>query len=455
MIPFRELIETFQAYAKVNPVVAGLAGIWTTGIITAVLIKFPRRVWAFLVRQFTTTLTIDNSDLGLSVANFAAFLTWFEDQEHSRWSRSFSMSGTYRESGNRYNESMVYGIGVGRHWFRWKHRMFFLEMENVEKAGTIRMLQRIHITMIGRSHKAMHEFVDAFRYRPDGDALGVYIWDGSWSRIADVPPRHLDTVIIDPKVKQELVDALDWYMDNKDWYVSRGLPYKHAVFLYGMPGNGKSSMIKALASKYGMNLCMANLNSLSDRELMRAVSSMPENSMLAFEDIDDVRVLHAREGMEANAIQKLKSKRSQDLSDRPTSRYEDHTLTVDMGALTLSGILNVFGGVVPLDNRIIFFTTNRPEILDAAFLRTGRIDQRVEVLNLTHREVHEYLKLMYKDTYFDYIHDRHDLPVFADISGSDLENLYIHNRDNIDAMVRAIPTSFTCAPLRNPVSAAH
>jgi mitochondrial chaperone BCS1 len=43
-------------------------------------------------------------------------------------------------------------------------------------------------------------------------------------------------------------------------------------------------------------------------------------------------------------------------------------------SITLSGFLNALDGVVASEERIIFMTTNHPEMLDPALIRPGRVD---------------------------------------------------------------------------------
>jgi hypothetical protein len=47
--------------------------------------------------------------------------------------------------------------------------------------------------------------------------------------------------------------------------------------------------------------------------------------------------------------------------------------------ITLSGLLNAIDGVTARDGRILFITSNKPDHLDAALLRPGRIDVREHI----------------------------------------------------------------------------
>jgi chaperone BCS1 len=49
----------------------------------------------------------------------------------------------------------------------------------------------------------------------------------------------------------------------------------------------------------------------------------------------------------------------------------------DQDILTLSYILNIIDGICDFDDRLLIITTNRPEDLDEALIRPGRIDMQI------------------------------------------------------------------------------
>ena len=64
------------------------------------------------------------------------------------------------------------------------------------------------------------------------------------------------------------------------------MPYHRGYLLYGPPGTGKTSLVSALAQRFGLSIYLINLNEFNDRTLIKAANDVPQNSLILFEDID-------------------------------------------------------------------------------------------------------------------------------------------------------------------------
>lgn len=60
-------------------------------------------------------------------------------------------------------------------------------------------------------------------------------------------------------------------------YLEHGIPYKRTFLLYGPPGCGKSSLIRAVASQFDCSVCMLSLadKELEDADLVTASRQNP------------------------------------------------------------------------------------------------------------------------------------------------------------------------------------
>ena len=168
--------------------------------------------------------------------------------------------------------------------------------------------------------------------------------------------RVFDSVILDNGVAEHIASDVGDFLHSKEWYSSRGIPYRRGYLLHGPPGTGKSSFVMALAGLMNYHIALLNLcdPSLTDERLQYLLSHAPPRSLLLLEDID---------GAVTSGI---------DLPGQ--SAPQAYT-----GRLTFSGLLNALDGVAASDERIIFMTTNRLDVLPPALIRPGRVDLKIYV----------------------------------------------------------------------------
>ena len=94
------------------------------------------------------------------------------------------------------------------------------------------------------------------------------------------------------------------------------------------------------------------------------MNSVPENSVILFEDIDCMKAGNRRQEAVGQKHALLLAADAQNAG-------------ADRGGVTLSGLLNVLDGFHAPDNVIFVMTTNDVAALDSALLRPGRIDYRL------------------------------------------------------------------------------
>lgn len=167
---------------------------------------------------------------------------------------------------------------------------------------------------------------------------------GDWQRRDDLPTRSLESVVLAQGQMERLRTDLEQFLGAEKEYVRRGLPWHRGYLLYGPPGCGKTSVIRALASALGLHLWYAPLSDLEkDTSLLNLISSVGPRSVLLLEDVD---VLHA-----------------------VRERNDDQ-----VAAVTMAGLLNALDGVATPHGLITFLTTNNRDVIDPALLRPGRVD---------------------------------------------------------------------------------
>jgi hypothetical protein len=168
---------------------------------------------------------------------------------------------------------------------------------------------------------------------------------GGWDKFDDLPPRPLDSVILAGGQLERLVGDVERFLAAEAEYVRRGIPWHRGWLLAGPPGTGKTSVARAVAGHFGMDIWFLPLSDVKrDGELLRHVGRVTPRSMLLIEDIDVFRAATERD----------------DGGD----------------GVTLSGLLNALDGIATPHGLLTVLTTNEPDVLDPAVARPGRIDLR-------------------------------------------------------------------------------
>ncbi|XP_022775346.1 AAA-ATPase At1g43910-like [Durio zibethinus] len=195
--------------------------------------------------------------------------------------------------------------------------------------------------------------------------LNIYTYNqerSRWESAVFKHPATFETLAMEPKLKQSIMDDLDSFMGRKDFFENVGRAWKRGYLLYGPPGTGKSSLVAAIANYMSYNIYDLQFQSVrNDADLRRILTSTTNRSILLIEDIDCSRKI---------SIDRVKVK----------DKQEKEGDSVDPG-VTLSGLLNFIDGLWSScgNERLIIFTTNHKEKLDPALLRPGRMDVHIHM----------------------------------------------------------------------------
>jgi hypothetical protein len=446
---FADLLAWYTTLLKSNPIAAGFVSMYGLGVATFVLRNIPARIWAFIKRNGTTTLYINNTAVGSNMESFNNFLRWYEGSYWARFSRTLSLNGGWMRSGTEIDSGTVVGIGDGSHFCMYKRRPVWVHRKRLDNNQSAHQLNyEISITVLGRRRKLINELIEEFRYRDTEGTTGVFMYDREWKRVGEVQQRPLHTVIMDPATKAKLVERVDAWLQAKQWHHDRGFIYKLTIMLHGIPGSGKSSLIRAMASHYKRDLCFLHLASHNDASLRDALMTAPARAIIAVEDFDDVTAIHARRGFKTGLYQGrlpnpkvtldepagpgpgIRVSEVQSRSNEEEGEPDNDLLKM---GVTLSGMLQCLDGVLSLDGKILCLSTNRPEVFDQALVRKGRINETFEIGALQSPQIHEYITLMYPDLDYDRSIQ------FEAIAGCDLEDHYLQTLNAPHALIDALP----------------
>ena len=209
------------------------------------------------------------------------------------------------------------------------------------------------------------------------------------------------------KQKQNLINKIDFFINNKEWYNYQGKPYTLGLGLSGPPGTGKTSIIKSIATKLDRHLVVIPLNKIKTTAEFTAAfyenrytkankqnSIGFKNKILVFEDIDCMSdIVYSRDNDKPSTpIEDDKKEPSQSqLITTVIKACKDDNFeplkslkTDDDDKLTLSFILNIIDGIRETPGRIIIISSNHYDKLDKALVRPGRIDMCLNMELSTH-----------------------------------------------------------------------
>ncbi|KAL9104635.1 MAG: hypothetical protein Q9163_000439 [Psora crenata] len=157
-------------------------------------------------------------------------------------------------------------------------------------------------------------------------------------------------------VKEYLEEAIIWPFKSPDEMVRLGIQPTNGLLLYGPPGCSKTMTAKAVATESGLNFIAvkgAELLNMYVGESERAIRDLfakaraVSPSIIFFDEIDAIGA--SRDGGHQSGV---------------------HTVTT---------LLNELDGIDDVKNVFVLAATNRPEVLDPALTRPGRLDTMIYV----------------------------------------------------------------------------
>ena len=233
----------------------------------------------------------------------------------------------------------------------------------------------------------------------DGSTNGLPWYRQRYYRLLSHTPEQLGKApthdgsalgnLIFPRRVTELLREIELWRSNRDWYRSKGIPWKRGWMLYGPPGTGKTALARAFAEDLNMPIYVFNLAQMSNNELMKAWTDMQVNvpCIALIEDIDNV--FHGRENV---------ARKNSPLSFFMPKKDEDggggNKGSMGFSPLTFDCLLNCLDGVERSDGIFTIITTNDISKIDPAMgqprklpdgtqefisTRPGRIDKAVEL----------------------------------------------------------------------------
>ncbi len=222
-------------------------------------------------------------------------------------------------------------------------------------------------------------------------------------------------------LKQKLKEAVDWPLSHPKIFKRMGIRPPKGILLYGPPGCGKTLLARAVATE-----SKANFISIKGPELLSKWVGESEKA---------IREIFRKAKMAAPTIIFF------DEFDSIAPSRGRHTSDAGVSEKVLSQFLTELDGLESMKDIVVIAASNRPDILDPALIRPGRIDRIILVSPPDEKGLLEILKIFTKDMPLASNLKVEDLlDLVKDFSGADIETLcreaaMIALRENIRARV--------------------
>ena len=228
--------------------------------------------------------------------------------------------------------------------------------------------EQIPVEVLEKMEVRMEDFLAAYReITPSGlREIQVEIPEVRWDDIGGLK-----------NVKQEIREAVEWPLKYPQAFARLGIKPPRGILLFGPPGTGKTLLAKAAATESG-----ANFIAVRGPEIL---SKWVGESEKAIREIFRKARQYAPTIVFFDEIDSIAPARGTETGTKVTERI-------------LSQLLTEIDQITEMSNVVVIAATNRPDMLDPALLRPGRLEKiiyvpppdlegRLEILKIHTREV--------------------------------------------------------------------
>lgn len=335
---------------------------------------------------------------------------------------------------------------LGTHTFRFGNTYFRLHrqqesfLEDSSSGQTFKDRENLVISCLGRSTEPIKRMLQQAKKEYYNDHYAKTIVKrpspqgsrrfgrSAWTQVAQRPVRPMKTVVLDARQKLQVLADINEYLHpaTPRWYANRGIPLRRGYLFHGPPGTGKTSLSFALAGVFGLDIFVISLlePTLTEEDLLALFNSLPRRCVVLLEDIDTAGLTRPKEDQEekfadepakageepktngddsSRGGRRRKAAREDGEGGGPSdwkvsdlARELKKPWADDKKGISLSGLLNAIDGVASHEGRVLIMTTNKPETLDDALIRPGRVDLQVAFTNATREQARELFERMYE-----------------------------------------------------------
>ncbi len=241
------------------------------------------------------------------------------------------------------------------------HGFVGADLEQLAKEGAMTALRRVRPQLDLESDEIPADVLESIQVTEADfkDALKGVEPSALREVFAEVPDISWSDVGGLEKTKERLRETIQWPLEYPQVFETLDMQAAKGVLLYGPPGTGKTLLAKAVA-----NEAESNFISVKGPELLNKYVGESEKG---------VREIFKKARENAPTVVFF------DEIDSIASERGSHQGDSGVGERVVSQLLTELDGLEELEDVVVVATTNRPDLIDAALLRPGRLDRQVHV----------------------------------------------------------------------------
>jgi transitional endoplasmic reticulum ATPase len=159
--------------------------------------------------------------------------------------------------------------------------------------------------------------------------------------------------------KERLRETIQWPLEYPEVFQTMDMESPKGVLLYGPPGTGKTLLAKAVANEAQSNFISVKGPELLNKYVGESEKGVREVFAKARENAPTVVFF--------DEIDSIAGERGRNMGDS------------GVGERVVSQLLTELDGIEDLEDVVVIATSNRPDLIDSALLRPGRLDRHVHV----------------------------------------------------------------------------
>ncbi|HKJ59667.1 MAG TPA: CDC48 family AAA ATPase, partial [Halobacteriales archaeon] len=302
------------------------------------------------------------------------------------------------------------------------HGFVGADLEQLAKEGAMTALRRVRPELDLESDEIPAEVLESIQVTEEDFKEALKTIEPSALReiFAEIPDVTWADVGGLEDTKERLRETIQWPLEYPQVFETLDMEAAKGVLLYGPPGTGKTLLAKAVANEAESNFISIKgpelLNKYvgeSEKGVREVFKKARQNAptVIFFDEIDSIAVERGR-----------------------------HSGDSGVGERVVSQLLTELDGLEELEDVVVIATTNRPDLIDPALLRPGRLDRQVHVpvpdedARRAIFEVHTRDKPLADDVDLDWLARRTEGFVGADIEAVAREAAMAASREFIESV---------------------